>query len=464
MAYPSHHQMPYAPPTPPPPQPRRRRTGRIVTITIGSVVLALVALILAKHFTSSPQYTDEEIYAGSTQKVFNDLGKALKAKDEAAFVAPFTGEAKEQQRQLFRNLVKVPFTVARWEPLHQGVYGKSDIHVGFVHQIKGIDVAPVYEQYTFTFANLGADGPKKVSKITASEKPEAGLPGTNYPAPWDVYEDMTVARKGRVLVVGDKRHGQDINRFAPHVAQGADDIVTAWDANRPTGAKVAENALVILEPDRKIFSAFYSGRTDGGDPNSFEAGYSQPLAAFKADYEDKIQSGGSRIVMDSSLSRFKGPDWKSGVEEITRHEFAHSLVSPLNTARGALRIEPSMWIVEGFADYMEGRGNQGRNRAEEKAVLDGYSFGGILPPNDEELFYSTKTRDRSANYVLSRLVMEYLVKKHGERATFDFVVDSYVDPGNDRQLIEELTGQDRQAFSAGWERYVRDRVPGIGTW
>jgi hypothetical protein len=33
-----------------------------------------------------------------------------------------------------------------------------------------------------------------------------------------------------------------------------------------------------------------------------------------------------------------------------------------------------------------------------------------------------------------------------------FVVDSYVDPGNDRQLIEELTGQDRRTFSAGWER------------
>ncbi|UNO43514.1 hypothetical protein [Streptomyces sp. MST-110588] len=393
----------------------------------------------------------------SREKVYDTLAKAIKDKDEAAYLKPFEGaQNKEHARKLFRNLVKVPFTVAKFEELNAGNGSRP---VAFVHQIKGIDYAPVYEQYIFEFESK----PEHYQVITGfrgATEPYLGTPGSFYPAPWDVYEDMTVVRKGRVMIISDKKHQADTRRFAPYVARAADDDVRTWERSGADTTRLSKGALIVLEPERNVYDKFYKGN---GDHDSLEAGVNLAMPKYKAEYEEKAQYGGSRIVMDSSLSRFTSSAWRQGVTDISRHEIGHAMVATYDTSRGPLPVFPDTWIAEGFAGYLESRDNTARASAEARRSLDGYKFGPwVRPADDAETFYAKTAKERRSIYVLARLAIQYMAKKYGEKAAFGFVAAQYARPGKQQEHFSQYLGTDRNGFWDGWYNYVRAQVPNIG--
>ncbi|MFE7314813.1 hypothetical protein ACFU7T_17280 [Streptomyces sp. NPDC057555] len=446
---------------PPPGPPPRRKTGKIIGFGILGVFLLLVigiGSIFVKNTLNRHDVTPEEEYATSTKAVCDSMNKAIKAKDEKAFLASFEGEQlKAQQQKLFRNLIKVPFQVARFEAYPHGSHDSGEVPVAFVHQVKGADAAPVAEQYTFTF-KYEPGHRQVISDAKGSVEPYPGTHGTFYPAPWDVYNDMTVVQKGRVVLISDKQHAADTERFAPYISQAADDDVAAWKRSGADSSKVSKGALIVLEPNRKVYTQFYRV---GAKDDSLEAGVNMPIDKFTFGVgEESKEAGGSRIVMDSSLSRFTSPSWKEGVKEISRHEIAHAMVAVYDQAR--VLVEVDSWVSEGFAGYMESRDNPAAAKVEAARTLKGYEFNpSVYPVDDAETFYAKTARERSANYTLARLAIEYMAKKYGEKNAFEFVIAEYVAPTKSEESFRKYLGVDRQTFMEGWQKYVSNQVPGM---
>ncbi|MEU9503148.1 hypothetical protein [Streptomyces sp. NPDC048196] len=445
---------PFAPPPPP-----KRNTGKIV----GFIALGICFLLLGGGgavFLFSSKGSTPIKGVSPTQPVYEALNKALANKDEDAFLKPFQGDAlKTQQRKVFRNLVKVPFKTARFERVARTAGGEVE-GVSFVHQIKGVDVAPVYEEYAFTFTKDAA-GAQVVTDVKGADHPFPDTSGAFYPAPWDVYDDMAVEQLGRVVVISDKAHAADTQRFTPYIAKAADDDVAAWDRSSAGESMVSKGALVVLEPKRDVYSRFYR---EGEENDALEAGANLVLPRHGADSEDKTQFGGSRIVMDSSLSRFTSRDWRRGVKQISRHEIGHAMVAPYNSARGALPVEVDTWVSEGFAGYMESRDNPAQTQADNRSTLQGYLMDyATTPESDRDSFYAQDANERHQNYVLARLAIRYMAEKYGEKGTFNFVTAEYRDPGYHSQKahFQQYLGVDRSTFMEKWRAFVRKEVPGV---
>ncbi|MGD3108008.1 hypothetical protein [Streptomyces sp. YGL11-2] len=400
--------------------------------------------------------TPGEEYAMSTKAVYESMDKALKAKDEKAYLASFEGEQlKAQQQKLFRNLIKVPFQVARFEEYPQG-HGSGQVPVAFVHQIKGVDAAPVAEQYTFTF-KMGPGNRQVVTGVKGAEEPYVGTHGAYYPAPWDVYDDMAVVQKGRVVLISDKQHAADTERFAPYISQAADDDVAAWNRSGADTSQVSKGALVVLEPNRQMYSQFYRA---GAKNDSLDAGVTVSVEKFSNAGRSEVEYGGSRIVMDSSLSRFTSPAWKDGVKEIGRHEIAHAMVAVYNHASGPVHIDT--WVAEGFAAYMESRDDPAAAKTQAARTLKGYKFNpSVYPAKDDGEFYAKTLPERAANYTLAQLAIEYMAKKYGEKNAFQFVTAAYTAPLKTEGSFQQYLGVDYRTFMEGWQQYVRTVVPGM---
>ncbi|QHC25160.1 hypothetical protein [Streptomyces sp. GS7] len=455
----------FAPPpyvSPASPQPPQRKKGKIVGFVILGICVVL-ALGVGSLFLIGPNKVPVRGAGMGTLPVYAKLNQALKNKDENAYLAPFQGDAlKADQRKLFRNLMKMPFKVARYEKSATQAGAADTVQgVSFVHQIENIDVAPVYEEYQFTFGP-DSTGHAVITGVEGASHPFPETASTFYPAPWDVYDDMTVWKGGRVLVISDKSHAADTQRFAPYISKAADDDVAAWDRSGADKSTLSTGALVVLEPKREVYSQFYR---KGEKSDSLEAGVNLPLSRFGAqDEENTLQFGGSRIVMDSSLSRFTEPDWKSGVRQIGRHEIAHAMVAPYNSARGELPINVDSWISEGFAGYMESRDNPAVASADNEQTLKGSKLGfGDSPESEAESFYAKDANERHRNYVLARLAIRYMAEKYGEKKTFEFVTSMYRKPGygTERGYYAQKMNTDRRTFMEDWRAYVRKTVPGV---
>ncbi|MEU0944693.1 hypothetical protein ABZ379_18115 [Streptomyces canus] len=410
--------------------------------------LALTSLLVYGKMTYHAP-TDDEKYASSVGRLFDELNEALKEKDETSFTSHFNGAVKEKQRKVFRNLVKIPFSVARFQPLREAAAaGYED--VVFVHQIKGVDVVPVYEQYTWKLKfDYKSESPFSVSEVRESDTPWVGLDATYYPAPWDVYDDMTVVKQGNVVVVSDQKYARNTQRYAPYIFRAGAEDFSFWDEKGPADVSVTEGAMVILEPNRKIYNSFFSGRDEN---DSLEAGSTVSVPAYESKSRKRLQFG-SRVIMDSSLSRFTSSTWRDGVQRISRHEIAHAMLAHFSP--------PATWLAEGFAEFMELRGNPSAARADASS-LNGYYFRG-LPPSGGEGFYSDDARERAGNYTLSRLAVQYMAEKYGDEKALRFVAHFYSDPANEEKLYATLFGLDEESFWSQWASWVRAENPGIGS-
>ncbi|RKE19289.1 hypothetical protein [Streptomyces sp. TLI_171] len=480
--YPQPHQTPYQQPFPGqqlPPQgwggapgwggpggpPQRGGAGRkpaclgVVLVVLVGVVVGGVVLVNAnrKRMPVSPMAAE----SGKWQKVADVLTQALAAKDEEAFVKPFAGPAKEKQRLVFRNLLKIPWETARWEAPVAPMNGQ--LWVDFVHQVKGVDNLPITERYGWQVlpVDSGTEVVTDVGGIKGSEGKDLGF--GYYPAPWDLYDDLTVQVRDHLVAMAGKDQAAELNRDVDVLARTAKDDLAAWQkyAPAPVGdRKGASGFFVVLEKNRDVYNKLYKG--DGKANDSLEAGVNMPMRASDQSKAgpDEMLIGGSRIVMDTTGSRFTSSQWQDGVTDIGRHEMAHAIVAPLLTAQPEFdgTGNPRDWVAEGFGEYMALRGRDSLARDEMAAYLQDVRFNGELPGDGAE-FYSSDGKQRSANYTLAGDALRFMGSKYGDAKVFSFVAAQYGRPKEYEQQITAATGQSPAQFQSAWAAHVRAVAP-----
>ncbi len=464
-------QPPYGHGAPQPPQPysqppsgRPPRRGLKVLLIVLGTFLGLLALgvgVVVHHVATRPGPKDLTPETGPYQKIADGLTAALAAKDEEAFVKPFKSDPlKEKQRKVFRNLVKIPWETARWETQFAAPLN-GDMWVTFVHQIKGVDSKPVGETYNWR-VEPGATAPS-ITDVAGTKNLEGKTSqGDFYPGPWDLYDELAVEVRANLVVVAAQAQAGEVQRDADILAQAAKDDLEAWKKSGPAASGGRTSALgyfVVLEKQRDVYNKLYAG--DGRENDSLEAGVNMPIDAYDPKTSKEKESGGSRIVMDTSESRFTSSAWRNGVAEIGRHEMGHATVELFSTEQIYIEglQDTQMWVVEGFADYMAFRGKDDQARASFQASLKGYAFDGTLPGSLG--FYADQAQQRGANYALSALAVRYIGQKYGEDKAFAFVAAHYTDPKAYQQQITTATGLPLKQFQTEWAAWVRTTVPGL---
>lgn len=454
----------YQPPTPPGP---KKSGGALKGIVIGVAVLALLAVggvvygivDTANGGSATPVAGVGDggitITPDDLRSMLDEHAKALRDKDADGYLKPFVGDdLKAQQRQLFDNLQKLPFSKVAYEVTASAgrgndSYGKGaslNVDVAFIHQIKNMDVAPVTEWYSWTVDKKSQDGPLQVTEVGGSDKKVLGKGGiVYYPAPWDQYDHMAAITEPHVLILADQKEAAEARRFAPTVEQGAEDDIAAWQRLGPKDATAMPGYVVTLEHNRKVYEKLYrKQKTDGIS----EAGATYTMGAntLKASQKN-LHTGGARIVMDTGSGYFKGSQWRDGVLNISRHEIAHAMVAP---AEGSiLDGDAQSWVVEGFADYMALRGNSRQASGEVQLLKKSGVFDGTLPSND--VFYSSHD---APNYTLGYLAIRFIAKTGGEDAMFRFVTEHYRKPKQLDAQLREATGMGKAEFETAWADYV----------
>ncbi|MGY4911094.1 hypothetical protein [Micromonospora aurantiaca (nom. illeg.)] len=459
------------PSAPPPPAPKSRR-GLWIGLAAGALALAVcagtavgVGLGLRGDDEDGPApkaaagangvtVTNAELTA-----LLDRHSKALAAKDLDGYLAAFDPARKELitgQTQLFRNLAKLPLSVARYETVErqgraadafgQGVTFQLD--VSFVHQLDGFDRAPVAEWYRWTIVRAGRDAPIRVTAVTGA--PAAGSGGSKtvyYPGPWDKWRDIHVERTPYALIITDAARADLARRYAPAVDRSVTSNLAVWRANAPPGP-VSDKFVVTLAVGKDEMTSLYRIGTE----KATEAGFSLGMvAAERTDGTATI--GGTRIVVDTSDSYFTRSGGDNDARMVLRHEIAHSMMTPRTDLAAVDEFSKlDEWVVEGFAEYVafHGRplGASERTAQARKLVRDGWN--GTLPGNGD---WDDPGR-LSFHYWLGHTAMNHLAEKHGEPKLFRFVEAVYAGTPTDR-AARDVLGVSLDEFQAGWADYVR---------
>ncbi|MFD7297910.1 hypothetical protein ACFV9W_31890 [Streptomyces sp. NPDC059897] len=415
-----------------------------------------------------------EITQDDMSSLLKGHSEALTGGDKDAYLAPFKGSSaqlKAKQSSLFSNLRKVPFSVSEYQFLkidgravdHYGAGASASVDVAFVHQVKGADAGPVAEWYRWTVEKKTKDADPQVTAVGPATPELAGFGEmTNYPAPWDAYDEMAVTVKPHTVILSDAAQAADARRYAPYIEKAAQDNLATWKAKGPKSGRTMPGFVVTLEKNRKVYKQMYrQGTRDEGDESIAEAGVSIQMPAVSAGGNQAkvdMENGGARIVMDTAESRFTRPDYAAGVLEISHHELAHTLVEPLTGPDG----QAQLWVVEGFAEYMAMRDDP-KAAARELRGLKAYYGGRFVDPFDGKLptsdnFHSTIDEENSAHYSLGWLGIRFIAEKYGEDKALAFVAEQYKTPkGMDAQL-RKATGMGMNEFQDAWADYVRKQI------
>ncbi|GGZ39267.1 hypothetical protein [Streptomyces poonensis] len=383
--------------------------------------------------------------------------EALQSGDEDAYLAPFTGKAKETQKKLFNNLRKIPFAQAEYSVLNQTGSGDAEygdgatvaVDVAFVHMIEDVDVRPVSEWYRWVVKRESENAEPVITKVGPSPGAYGSETYVYYPAPWDLYDDMHVVRQDHTITISDKKHAADTDRFAPYVEKAAKDDIELWESSGPSATETPTGFLTVLEPDRERYTSLY-----GAGSVDWEAGQSVAMPTFDAGFggdEDDLEYGGARIKMDSSQSRFTAATrWELGVEEISHHEFAHAIVQPLEAASSGFGAEGMVrtWVGEGFAEWVALRFDTELAGWRIQRNVSG-KFDGKLPN------WGSDGIGASSGYTLGYMAFRFIAEKSGDDAALQFVTDHYRKPDQLDQQLQQAVGMGESEFEAAWAAYVR---------
>ncbi|WP_182906280.1 hypothetical protein [Microbispora sp. H13382] len=401
---------------------------------------------------------DEEI-----TKLVEGHSRALASGDAKAFTSIFDQENAalvRGQARVFANLRKMPLAEKSYQVLRRqgraedsfgrGVKFTQD--VAFVHRFTGIDLRPVAEWYRWTIEKASPDAPLVVTKVTGAPPTISGEASKTmyYPGPWDIWPDIAVVKAGSNLVLARPEDAALARRVAPAVSAAAAGDLAFWRKNGDPNAAVPTGFVVALvEGQAQLGRLFRTAKAE-------EAGISIGMPSWGVG-DDTVRVGGTRVVMDTTTAFFKD---EQGIREISEHELAHSLIAGLDSAEFSF-LGRSKWIVEGFAEYVAGRGRpitENRRFPEGRAYLEGrlaMPFEGTLPTNAVWDFKGMT----NTNYFMGHLAMRFIAEKYGERKLVEGVVAAYRAPGDDSEAaMFQALGVTKAGFERQWAGYVRAQL------
>ncbi|MFI5834430.1 hypothetical protein ACIA5A_12220 [Micromonospora sp. NPDC051300] len=461
----------------PPPPPRSRRklwiglAAGALALAVGAGALVGVGLGLrddeegaapkAAAAANGVTVTDAELTA-----LLDRHGRALAARDLDGWLAAFDPARRDlvaAQTRLFRNLGKLPLSVARYETVErqgratdafgQGVTFQLD--VSFVHQLDGFDLAPVTEWYRWTVVRPAKDAPIRVTAVTGAPAAADGSSKTvYYPGPWDRWPEIHVERTPHTLVIADSDRAALAKRYAPAAEAAAVHDLAVWRSGGLPGP-APRGVVIALAEGRDEMGSLYRI----GTRKATEAGFSMPMVAAER-RDGRFTIGGSRVVVDTETPYFARTGGANDAGMVFRHEVAHSLVTPRTNLTEVDAFDTlDEWVVEGFAEYVAFHsrplGDSERTAAARRLLR---SWNGKLPDDGDwdnpDLV--------SFHYWLGHTAMNHLAETYGEPKLFRFVDAVYAGTPTDR-AARDVLGVSLDEFQAGWADDVRAQARWTGS-
>lgn len=406
--------------------------------------------------TSPAPATRNEITSAELKAVADAQTRALRSGDATAFLAPYDqsdAALLDERRRTFANLRLVPFQHAefRWENVYSGnlkANGTEPVSArltfAFVHQIPGVDAVPARQAYRWTVTRDAIGAPLRVTGVEVTD-----------PQPWDLAELVKVERPHVILLAATADRAR-AGTWADRAEASAKRDFELWKG--PAG--IPSRFLVFASPDTPTFSRAYGGAAPAGtvafcaplypdeDTSAAAGTVSTPPPASD---EPARKIAGSRITWNTDAAGMNTADAQTAV---MRHEMGHALIAGFSGSRNA-RIP--LWVVEGFAEYLEWADLLGSFYAPAaREYVRGENFPGKLPADDD--IYGDGSETNGINYHLSMTVFHYMVQKYGATATFAFVVAVYRAPGDLEAALRTATGLDMATFEANWAQWVKSHI------
>ncbi|MGN9809865.1 hypothetical protein ACTMSW_10955 [Micromonospora sp. BQ11] len=482
---------PYGPPVPPPPggypygppvhpaagpyasppsTPKRSRRG--LWIGLGAAGLVLVLLVVGSVFALSA-YLDRHggtdaagphdlVAYADIEGLLAEHTRALRDRDEKAFVAPFDPADRKlvaQQTDLYRNLTKLPLRESRFKEFISRDFTDSGSGVtfttivSFVHQFEGFDPKPVEELYAWTVVRSARDAPLRVTGVAG------GLPGrqgrdmtTYHPAPWDMWREIHVERTPHTLVISDASLRSEARRLAPVAERAAAANLAAWRAGE-VPAEVPQGFVIALVKGKKELGSLY--RTTKETP--VESGLAipvPPVGAIDGETVDALDVATTRVVIDVADEYHFTKGGADRQANLFRHELAHGITNVLSELKpGVAGLDGhAEWVVEGFAEWL---GHERRpwttseRTAESRPVFRQRGELEQLPSNAQW----AQNGKGSYHYWLAHSAIGYLAERYGDAKVVRFVAAHYQGSGVSAAMRDEL-GVSFDEFEKAWAAYV----------
>jgi hypothetical protein len=435
-----------------PPQPRRSFLWPVLTaLLVVSMVLALGGAAAAAWAlrgggdggeTDLVSSTWVDMRPGVGGKAIEDLlerhTQAVKKKDLNAWMADVDQSDAafvKRQKQLFENLVKIPFSdisfdrtrvparqLATFLPTQLFDRYHAAVHVEAVtvrHRIEGVDSKTVATPWLPVIALT------KGKWLIVGDATGKDLPLGANGQPWDSTGPVAVLRNDRVIAVvsaDDAQRGRNLLQMAETSIKHVAEIrPTGWDG------KVVFTAV----QDKRIFDTYFA---ESQERIGQVAAIAVPYYNEVGDWANAPAYGATRVVFNPTQLTAQNEEL---AHDLT-HEFAHAAMGPVTTAR------TPRWVVEGFAEYVAFKKDDVPAADIRQALGD--LVVSTLPTDDQ--FYS-----EPRNYIASWLANRMIAEKYGQAKLIAFY-EAFQNVAEVESAARAVLGIGVSALEQQWRDYV----------
>ncbi|HEY7596019.1 MAG TPA: hypothetical protein VH969_22950 [Actinophytocola sp.] len=398
-----------------------------------------------------PSDKADDSRTAAVEDLLNRRADAVRRHDEQAFMATVDPGADKifagNQRRLFQNLAKVPFTAWSYELHADDTVDVDDLPgkdkagadelwapaVDLRYALRGGDVTPTSRALGYLFArHRDADGG---GWFVRSDTALDSLGRRTWRGPWDFGPcQVTATRSG--IVVSHPRNDQIVDRLAreldPSVQAVGDIWPTSWSKR-----------VVLMLPDSAGEMKALVG------PDFPVESVVAVAVADRVDNASRTVTGQRVVLSPNGVRALSIPS----LRVVLRHEITH-LAARADTVDGS-----PTWLLEGFADYVGYRDSgltleEGAPDLAKKVREDG-------PPTalPEDRAFRASGTDLDLAYQQSWSLARFVAERYGEKKLVRLYRKlAAVGPASARQtddLLRDVLGMDRAELVGDWRDYLR---------
>jgi hypothetical protein len=380
--------------------------------------------------------TPQETFAADVRAALDARTKALRAKDEKAFLAGFDPAQPKlvaAQRLAFRNLVKFPLVTPAYrsdQPWARDT-GTTTLDgqslVTLIEQVRGADARPVgstrREHWVRRAGRLVVRQSEQTSYLTRAEvSPISQVP-------------LNVIN-GRLVTVAGSSDVKNLRSVAATAERAAAAVRRMW------GPRPGPTRFVLFV----TYSAAGMRSWYGGDDGGGALGITKPLAAADG---DRSRYAGARVVIDLKRTPARY------LYTTMRHEFTHAQTALVKAVPQSAREPYPAWAEEGFAAWSEEADVPlaRSQRLQELRYFRRY-WKGRLPPDTRDAFYASEPLV-FVHYDSAAMVFRYIATRWGSSKAIAVYVHII---GGKPGATKVVLGVDQAAFQRGWAAWVTDQL------
>ncbi|HEV7649659.1 MAG TPA: hypothetical protein VGP26_16055 [Actinophytocola sp.] len=433
--------------------------GAVAVVLLGG--LAFVALPGQEPFpappgpgqplgAATPAPPADEAARSRTDAVTDLLARratAVRNHDERAFLATVDPAADKifvaNQRRLFQNLAKVPFTTWTYQLHADDTLDTDDLPrevragadelwapaVDLRYALRGGDVTPTNRALGYLFAQH--DGAWYLRSDNALDR----LGRHTWRGPWDFGPcQVTATRHG--IVLSHPRNDQMVGRLVRELDPSVRAVGEVWPG------KWSERVVLMLPDSAGEMKALVG-------PDFPVESVVAVAVADRVDNASRTVTGQRVVLSPNGVRALSIPS----LRVVLRHEITH-LAARAETVDGS-----PTWLLEGFADYV-GYRDSGVSIAEGapdlvKRVRD-EGPPAALP---EDRAFRTSGSDLDLAYQESWSLARFVAERYGEgRLVKLYRTLASVGPASAQKtddLLREVLGMDRARLVGDWRNYLR---------